>query len=376
MFGDSLGGVIGNPLQLSVTYASHGMEWRFLQLGFASVAATIISGAIAGRSTLLSNALVALAVGGFVYPVFGHWMWNEGGWLAGVFHVEDFAGSGVVHLIGGLAALICAHVLGARREARKEDGSLKPYLSPRSLPHVTTGVVFLWIGWIGFNGGSVAMLDFHTPVDGVPRGWLVVGEAIMATCVAAGAGGLIALFAATFHRRFFGPGRGLRLSDFLVQNMGFDPYATLSGAMGGMVAITANCRWVADDLGVAILIGMAGGLVSFLCSLWVKARIDDPVDAVAVHAGAGALGLLLAARAQEASFEGQLLALSAAVALTAVTVYPLARFLRWLDLFRVSAEDEEIGLSWEPPVKAIVSYSVGETDRASSKPNRMPGAKS
>ncbi len=400
MYGDSIGGVIGNPIEIA-TALENGPEWLFLQLGFASVAATIISGALAGRSSLQSNAIFAFVVAGFLYPVFGHWVWSDGGWLREHYQVQDFAGSGVVHLMGGAVALIAAYVLGPRIDLKNEDGSFKSQLGPRALPLATVGVVFLWIGWIGFNGGSVNLDHFATQsvnaatettttasgnaafasefssprvpktIDGsdelaadsdkkAPPGFTLIGHAIMSTSLAAGAGGLSALLLAFIYQRWFGNGRGLDLARFLSENVGFDPYATLSGAMGGMVAVTANCAWVYDNRFIACAIGAAGGLISFVTSIWIKKRFDDPVDAIAVHAGAGALGFFLAGFHRDElgflNFGGQLLAIGSALALATVVIYPLAKFLNWLDLFRVTMEEESDGLSWEPPVKVITPH--------------------
>ena len=377
MYGESFHGYIGMPFKIEAAL-SNGPEWRFLQLGFASVAATIISGAIAGRSSLLSNAILAFVVSGFLYPVFGHWVWNDAGWLYDLHEVQDFAGSGVVHLIGGSAALIAAHVLGPRSDLKNADNSFKSHIGPRALTLVTVGVVFLWIGWIGFNGGSVTLDHLRKPLiatasgELVPPGFSLIGHSIMATSIAAGSGGFAALCLAFFCRRFFGHGRRLRLADFLSENVGFDPYATLSGAMGGMVAVTANCAWVYGNLYIAGLIGVAGGLISFVTSIWIKKRVDDPVDAIAVHAGAGALGFLLAGFHRDLSgamnFDGQLIALVSAIGIALVVVYPLSKFLVWLDLFRVTKEEESEGLTWEPPSKVITPRRAQSSQNEAPKP--------
>ncbi len=259
------------------------LEWVFYQTGFAAVAATILSGAIAERTTLRSNVIAAIAMAFVVYPVYGHWVWG-GGWLSKLFHVYDFAGSSVVHLIGGAAAGIGAFIAGPRRGWTPKD----PLLSEdsKSLPLATGGVLFLWLGWMGFNGGSIGI---HNEARNI-------GLYVLATCTAASSGGFAGIaFAAIikyFYNRRFHP--DLTLSDLLRDRLLFDAFALVSGTMGGMVAVTAVCDLL-PDYTYAIVPGAVGGVATYLTSIIVRysLKIDDPVDAVAVHSGAGCAGMLL-----------------------------------------------------------------------------------
>src|SRR6266404_2212295 len=134
-----------------------GTAWQFYQTGFAAVAATIISGAIAERTTLFINVVIAFVVGAFIYPVVGHWVWAPDGWLQGNgLHFHDLAGSGVVHFLGGTASAAAAWIAGPRLEKfDRATNTVDVNLGERSLSLVSCGVIFLWLGWMGFNGGSV-----------------------------------------------------------------------------------------------------------------------------------------------------------------------------------------------------------------------------
>lgn len=276
-----------------------GMEWQFYQTGFAAVAATIISGAIAERTTLTINLIIALIIGGFVYPVVGHWAWATDGWLHSLgFH--DLAGSGVVHFLGGIASATAAWIAGPRLD--KYDPVTKrinDYVGERSLPLVSCGVLFLWLGWMGFNGGSVKNADeLHN-----------AGFYIIATGCAASAGGFSILLLSPlwdilvkYHDQTIAEmvrsGR-----EFLRQGELVRPFDILPATMGGMVAITANSDLLLPhSLLLAIPIGAGGGIAVFVVSKILQSRhvfkllkVDDPAEAIAVHAGAGAAGILIAA---------------------------------------------------------------------------------
>jgi Amt family ammonium transporter len=299
MYGsDVFGGLIGwGPSAHDL-----GMEWQFYQTGFAAVSATIISGAIAERTTLTINVLIAFVIGGFVYPVVGHWAWASDGCLhqAG-FH--DLAGSGVVHFLGGMSSAAAAWIAGPRLDKYDPiNKKINDYVGERSLPLVSCGVIFLWLGWMGFNGGSVRDADEFQHA----------GFYIIATCCAASAGG--------FSIMLLSP-----LSDIVVKwirmgNLGLDdllslgrefvgggglarPFDVLAATMGGMVAITANSDLLLNhSYLLALPVGMCGGAAVFATSkllrseyVFRRVKIDDPAEAIAVHAGAGAAGILIAA---------------------------------------------------------------------------------
>lgn len=334
-------------------------EWFFLQVGFATVAATILSGALAGRTTLFSNMVLAFVMALVIYPVYGHWMWNDQGWLK-IMGAHDFAGSGVVHFIGGFTALIAAKFAGPRA-GFIEDGKVQDIGAP-NYPFVTVAVIFLWVGWIGFNGGSVTLED-------VKHDFSLVGGAVMATCVAASAGGLFALLISAAYRFFTGRAKDLNFSAAFRQRLLFDPWSTLGGTMGGMVAITANCDWIQvydNFLWLALAIGVVGGGVSFGCAYLVKyvLKVDDPVDAIAVHAGAGAAGILIAAGATETDFLTQVIVLTAAVSWVTVIAVPVLKILKKFDLLRASIAEEEMGLTFDSYESAIYSPELMKRRRS------------
>jgi Amt family ammonium transporter len=278
-----------------------GREWQFYQTGFAAVAATIISGAIAERTTLSINIFIAFIIGGLVYPVVGHWTWATDGWLHSKgFH--DLAGSGTVHFLGGIASAAAAWIAGPRLD--KYDPvtkKIRTYVGERALPMVSCGVIFLWLGWMGFNGGSVKNADEFEHA----------GFYILATCCAASAGGFTIMLISPLsdflvqyekveHRTIAEMRRSGR--EFLAGGGLVRPFDILAATMGGMVAVTANSDLLLRrSYMMAIPIGMLGGLAVFLTSKVLNAprvfrlgKIDDPVEAIAVHAGAGAAGIMIA----------------------------------------------------------------------------------
>ncbi len=314
-------------------------EWLLFQAGFAAVAATIISGTLACRTSLFSNVVIALLVSTIVYPVFGHWVWGDGLFNpGGRIPAHDYAGSAVVHFLGGFCALVAAWIAGPRKEF--------PATPPdRSLPFATIGVIFLWIGWIGFNGGSVTE-DLLTRYGG----YELVGLAILTTCLSACAGGLFSMLIAAWYHFSLGRAKGSStIGSALRDRLLFDPFATLSGAMGGMVAVTANCDWLIGNVQVAISVGVCGGLATFFTAWLVRdiLRVDDPVEAIAVHAGGGTMGTMIAGFHHEATFTGQFLALLSCVMLVMVVLCPALLLLRRLNLLRCSPEEEAVGLTFE-----------------------------
>lgn len=237
------------------------MAFFFFQLVFAATAATIVSGAMAERTKFSSYLIYSAVITLVIYPISGHWIWG-GGWLAQLgFH--DFAGSTVVHSVGGWLALVGAAVLGPRIGKYKNG---KIYAIPgHNLLIGALGVFILWLGWFGFNPGSTLSLSNPT----------LVANIFVNTNAAAASGGVATLLLTWM--RYGKPGLSM----------------TLNGVLAGLVAITAGCDTVTP--GGAVLIGlMAGILVVFAVEFFDRvARIDDPVGAVSVHGINGAFGTLM-----------------------------------------------------------------------------------
>ena len=243
-------------------YADGGYTWwtDFLFQGmFAATAATIVSGAVAERIKLSGFMLFAILYVGIVYPIVGAWKW--GGGFLDAWGFYDFAGSTLVHSVGGWGALITIYLLGARIGKFDKDGKSKA-LPGHNLPIASAGVFILWLGWFGFNGGSVLSAD--------PE---LTSLTLVTTSLAAAAGGVAAAF----------------FSNLLYKN--FDLTMFMNGVLGGLVGITAG----ADQMSPtdAIVIGLFAGVIVVLgIALIDKLKLDDPVGAVAVHLICGIWGTL------------------------------------------------------------------------------------
>lgn len=249
---------------LSAGHAS-GAGW-FFQMVFVATAASVVSGALAERVRFWSFVVFTLLLTGVLYPVVGHWTWG-GGWLAQI-GFSDFAGSTIVHSVGGWAALTGAILLGPRSGRFDRDGTAHA-IPPSSLPIVTLGTFILWLGWFGFNGGS--QLSFAGVADAT-----AVGRVFVNTNIAA-AGGVITMLVA---------------SQLLLKRL--DLPLILNGALAGLVSITAEP--VLPTVGQAMVIGGVGSLVMMgACKLLESRRIDDVVDAIPVHLCAGIWGTLAVA---------------------------------------------------------------------------------
>ena len=249
-----------------LTYADGGYTYwtDFLFQGmFAATAATIISGAVAERIKIFSFMLIAFLYVAIVYPIVGSWQWGGGHFLTFTEDVGfyDFAGSTLVHSVGGWGALVVIYFLGARKGKFDIDG--KPVAIPGSnIPLSAAGVLILWLGWFGFNGGSVLSAD--------PA---LTSLTLVTTCLAAAAGGIgAALF-----------------SGILYNNLDLTMF--MNGVLGGLVGITAG----ADQMlpGSAIFIGLIAGVIVVLSvALLDKCKLDDPVGAIPVHLFCGIWGTL------------------------------------------------------------------------------------
>jgi Amt family ammonium transporter len=249
------------------TYGSTGVAflayWLF-QFAFADTCSTITSGAMVGRTGFWGDLLYSFGVSGFIYPIIGHWAWGPDGWLTTItpmpFH--DFAGSTVVHTIGGMVALTGAIALGPRlgRKFVRDGGAPMP---GHDMTIAAVGGVILWFGWYGFNPGSTL-----SAMDAAGCGRVAAN-----TTLAACAGGLSAL-------AFMYP-----------RNKIWDCGMTVNGFLAGLVAITCPCYWVSP--GGAIALGAIAGVVCiYAVDLMEWLRIDDPVGAVAVHGACGIWGTL------------------------------------------------------------------------------------
>ncbi|QMS84638.1 ammonium transporter [Candidatus Xianfuyuplasma coldseepsis] len=329
MFGDSIGGLFGeihlfsNDLyeHLGLTIPQHA--FMIFQTVFAATAATIVSGAMAERTKFASYLVFSFVITLVIYPVVGHWVWG-GGWLSELgFH--DFAGSTVVHSVGGWAALMGAFILGPRIGKYNQDGSSNK-LNGHSLTLGALGVFILWFGWFGFNPGStLSGQDVEA-----------IALIFMTTNLAAAAGAISAMFITW------------------VKDGKPDVGMTLNGALGGLVAITAGTDAV-STVG-ALGIGLIAGIVIVYGSELVERtlHVDDPVGAVAVHGLCGATGTLLVG---VFATEGGLLA-SGSFALLGVQALGVVAVAGWtlstsfilfktIDIvlgLRVSKEEELTGL--------------------------------
>jgi Amt family ammonium transporter len=236
------------------------VDWLF-QVAFAATAATIVSGAVAGRMQFRSYLIYSAVLTGLVYPIAGFWTWG-GGWLAALgFH--DFAGSLIVHAVGGFAGLAGAIALGPRIGRFNKDGS--PNSMPgHSLSLAALGVFILWIGWYGFNPGS--QLAFAGTANTNATMLIAVN-----TTLAAAAGAFLAMLISWL--MYKKPDLGM----------------TLNGGLGGLVGITANCDAVTNNS--AIIIGAVAGVLVVIATVALeKAKIDDAVGAFPVHGVAGMWG--------------------------------------------------------------------------------------
>ena len=302
-----------------LTYADGGYTYwtdYLFQAMFAATAATIISGAVAERIKITSFILIAILFVVFVYPIVGSWQWG-GGFFDAYFGFYDFAGSTLVHSVGGWGALIVVYFLGARKGKFDSDGN--PVAIPGSnIPLSAAGVLILWLGWFGFNGGSVLSAD--------PA---LTSITLVTTCLAAAAGGISAAVT----------------SKIAYSNLDLTMF--MNGVLGGLVGITAG----ADQMGVydAMLIGIiAGPIVVFGVALLDKCKLDDPVGAIPVHLFCGIWGTLavgvFGALASFEQFMIQLACVGIAGLFCVVMGTIIVQIVKAAVGLRVSEEEEEQGL--------------------------------
>jgi Amt family ammonium transporter len=349
MYGKDAAGFIGTSgfmligdlshIQLSI---SHDTYWLF-QCAFVIAVISIVSGAVAERINFHSYILYTIVMTGLIYPIAGHWVWSTGGWLAKLGMI-DFAGSAVIHALGGASALAAAIVIGPRIGKFSENGTPN-IVPPSNLPLASVGAFILWFGWFGFNSGSTL-----SATNGA------IGHIAVTTMLSAASGGAACILFTMFRYRKA------------------DPPMVINGSLAGLVGITAGCAFVSDT--AAILIGAVCGIAMvFATELLESRQVDDPVGAFAVHGVSGSIGTLavgLLAKPELTAGIGQsysgllygggwsLLGIQA-LGLAVVSVWGFG--LTWLSLktinlfvpVRVSRDDELVGL--DVGIHGVPAYS-------------------
>lgn len=266
MYGKDAGGFIGTSgfllngdLSHIVVNISHETYWLF-QCAFVIAVISIVSGAVAERIHFRAYILYAVAMTGLIYPIAGHWVWGVGGWI-GKLGMIDFAGSAVIHALGGFAALAAAIFIGPRIGKFTADGKSN-IVPPSNLPLASVGAFILWFGWFGFNSGSTLSATNGS-----------IGHIAVTTMLSAAAGGAMCILFTMFRYKKA------------------DPPMVINGSLAGLVGITAGCAFVSDA--AAITIGIVCGIMMVLVTEFMESKgIDDPVGAFAVHGVSGSLGTL------------------------------------------------------------------------------------
>ena len=289
-------------------------DW-FFQMVFVATAASIVSGTVAERIKLWPFMIFVVVLTGIMYPITGAWTWG-GGWLSEM-GFADFAGSTIVHSVGGWAALTGAIILGARKGKYGADGSVHP-MPGSNLPLATLGTFVLWLGWFGFNGGSQLAMGSAADVIAIAN---IYGNTSMAA-----AGGVVA---------------AAILTQILYKKV--DLTMALNGALAGLVSITAGPD--TPTIGSAIIIGAIGGiLVVVAVPLLDKLKIDDVVGAVSVHLVCGIWGTMAVPFTNDgASFGVQLTGVVAMGAFTIVASAIVWLILKFTVGIRLSEEEEALG---------------------------------
>ncbi|RAJ17797.1 ammonium transporter [Olleya aquimaris] len=303
---------------LDLAYNEGYTYWTdFLFQGmFAATAATIVSGAVAERMKIGPFMVFTILYVGLIYPIAGSWKWG-GGFLDSLeTPFYDFAGSTLVHSVGGWAAVVAVCLLGSRI-GKFKDGKLQA-IPGHNIPLATAGVLILWLGWFGFNGGSVLSAD--------PS---LTSLTLVTTCLAAAAGGVVAALTST------------------VLHKNLDLTMFLNGILGGLVGITAG----ADQMSPtdAVIIGaVAGAIIVFAVSLIDKLKLDDPVGAIAVHLVCGIWGTLAVGifgnLASGAQFVSQLIGVASYAAICIVSSFIIIFIMKKTVGIRVSEKEELEGL--------------------------------
>jgi len=345
MFGVSASGWFGTTGFFLGDFTPDGDPWVLafwmFQVVFAATAATIVSGAMAERTKFSGYLVYSIVISALIYPIFGSWAWGSlykgGGWLEGLGFI-DFAGSTVVHSVGGWAALAGAIVLGPRMGKYTRDGGIRPILG-HNMPMAALGVFILWVGWFGFNPGSTTAASKD------------IAMIFVNTNLAAAAGAVLAM--TTSWIKFGKPEVGM----------------SLNGALAGLVAITSPCATV-SPLSSVVIGAVAGVLVVLSVLFFDKIKIDDPVGAISVHGVNGAWGTLAAGifnmGGTSLSIIGvQILGIMACFAWTFTTAFVMFKLIAATIGLRVSAEEELAGLDISEhggnayPDFEVISYGTG-----------------
>ncbi len=341
MYGEG-NAVMGSGFALSGTSSeSHSLlSDFFFQVVFVATAASIVSGTLAERIRFWPFLAFTLVLTAFIYPIQGHWSWGGtalGGLMDGF---SDFAGSTIVHSVGGWAALAGAILLGARKGKYGPDGKVNA-IPGSNLPLATLGTFILWLGWFGFNGGSQLALGSKGDADAI--------SAVFAnTNIAACAGAVVAMI----------------LTQLLYKKV--DLTMVLNGALSGLVAITAGPDY--PSMGLAMLIGGIGGaLVVYAVPMFDKLKIDDPVGALSVHLVNGIWGTLAVGIFKpDASLGAQFMGILCVGAFVFGTSFVVWYALKLIMGLRVSEEEEfsgmdmpEFGLAAYPEFVQQTGYDYG-----------------
>jgi Amt family ammonium transporter len=351
MYGKDIAGILGSDgfLLLGDYYdVNVTLSW-FFQMVFAATAATIVSGAMAERTKITAYLAYSFLISAIIYPISGHWVWG-GGWLAQLgFH--DFAGSGVVHMIGGLVAFAGAYLVGPRIGKYNKDGSPNE-IKPTNVPYIILGGLILYFGWFGFNPGSTLNgSDLRMSVIAV--------NTFLAGCAAA---------TSVLYTRLVKTGRA-------------DGVAAVNGSLAGLVAITAGCAVVPPW--AAVIIGVLAGWVMMWAEKFIERtlKVDDPVGAIAVHGANGLFGLLMVGVFADGTYGGvsgliagnagqlvtQLIGAAALAAWALVMGFVIFGLIRATIGLRASDEEQIMGLdlsehgvsAYEP---GIVSAAAAAAD--------------
>ena len=320
---------------LDLTYNEGYTYWTdFLFQGmFAATAATIVSGAVAERIKIVPFMIFVILYVGLIYPIAGSWKWGGGFLQMRETPFYDFAGSTLVHSVGGWAALVAVYLLGSRI-GKFKDGKINA-IPGHSIPMATAGVLILWLGWFGFNGGSVLSAD--------PA---LTSLTLVTTCLAAAAGGVVAFL----------------VSSAMFKNLDLTMF--LNGILGGLVGITAGADQMSPTDAI-IIGGIAGAIIVFAVSLIDRIRLDDPVGAIAVHLICGIWGTLAVGLfgelASGAQFVSQLVGVLSYAALCISSTFVILFILKKTVGIRVSEKEEIEGLDgYEHGMDAYPDFRMNE----------------
>ena len=301
---------------------AYGMDYSqqadfFFQVVFVATAMSIVSGAVAGRMKLIPFFIFTVILTAFIYPVQGYWNWG-GGFLSTLGY-SDYAGSGTVHLLGAAAALGVVTLLGARNGKYGADGSINP-MPGSNIPLAALGVLILWLGWFGFNGGSELVISDEASA-------IAVSQVFLNTNMAA-AGGVIG---------------ALILS--LVMTGKSDVTMVINGAIAGLVAITAGPS--APSGGESVIIGFLGGLLVYASILFFdsKLKVDDPVGAISAHGIVGIFGVMVVPFTNaDASFLIQFIGVISIAGFGFLASYGAVYLINMITPIRATDEEQALGL--------------------------------